>query len=63
MSEGRSDGDRWKDGLEDRIDKLETSVDGLLAWRNWILGTVAGIGVMTGAFAKQIAIFIRNLGS
>ena len=58
-----SDGERWKDNVEDRIKTLEGSVDSLNAWRAWILGIGAGVGIMFGAFAKQIAVFLRGLGS
>ncbi len=53
---GENDGERWKDLIEERIKGLEASVDSLVAWRSWILGIVAGIGLVIGAFAKQIGI-------
>jgi hypothetical protein len=40
--------------LKDRVDKLEAKVDKLEAWRNWMLGVGAVVGVILTAFAKQI---------
>lgn len=47
--------------IEKRLDALETKISDLEKWRNWVLGIVAGIGLMTGAFAKNIAEIMRHL--
>lgn len=47
--------------IEKRIDDLEVKVDGLLAWRNWVVGIVAGVGLFIGAFAKNVADIFRHM--
>ena len=47
--------------MERRLDDLEAKVDNLLAWRNWVVGIVAGIGLMIGAFAKNVADIVRHM--
>lgn len=47
--------------IEKRIEKLETHVASLINWRNWMLGFVGGMGIMTGAFAKQVAEVLRQM--
>jgi tetrahydromethanopterin S-methyltransferase subunit G len=47
--------------MERRLDDLEAKVDNLLAWRNWVVGIVAGVGLMIGAFAKNVADIVRHM--
>jgi hypothetical protein len=53
-------GERYDDQIEKRITNLERKVEDLVAWRNWVLGSVAGIGLMFGAFAKNILDIFRG---
>lgn len=55
------DDDRWRDGIESEIRAIKADVRSLRDWRNWVLGGVAALGMMGGAFAKTIAgIFTGN---
>jgi hypothetical protein len=54
------DDDRYDELIREKIEKLEDKVDGLVAWRNWILGSVAGMGLALGAFAKNVADLWRH---
>lgn len=54
--------DRYDRLMEKRVSDLEADVDSLKMWRNWVLGIVAGIGLMTGAFAKNIGEILRHMG-
>lgn len=53
------EGDGYLRMIEKRLDDLEDKTDNLLAWRNWVVGLVAGIGLLIGAFAKQVAELVR----
>lgn len=46
--------ERWQDGVDKRLEKLEKKVEGLEAWMQWVLGAATGVGVVVGAFAKTI---------
>jgi hypothetical protein len=59
---GEGDGERWKDSIERRLDDHEVKIDNLQQWRSWVLGAVAGIGLIIGAFAKQIIEIIKGMG-
>lgn len=52
--------DRIK-ALEKRVEKVEGKTDNLIIWRSWVLGSVAGIGLMLGAFAKNVADIIKHM--
>jgi len=54
-------GDGYDRQIEHRLEKVEERVDSLMAWRSWIVGLVAGVGLLTGAFAKQIGIVLGQL--
>lgn len=53
--------ENYRRQIERRIDNLEVKMDGLMAWRSWILGLVAGMGILVGAFAKQVAYILTHL--
>lgn len=54
-------GDGYERMIEKRLDDLEAKMDNILAWRNWVVGIVAGIGLMIGAFAKNVAEIMRQV--
>ena len=53
--------ERYDRQIEARIGKLETRVDSLIAWRNWVLGMAAGMGMLVGAFAKNAGDILRHM--
>lgn len=68
MGIGNESGNGYDRMIEKRLDDLagdvkalEDDVKGLLAWRNWVVGIVAGIGMLIGAFAKNVADIARHL--
>lgn len=52
--------DRYDQQIERRIEKLETDVGSLKTWRAFVLGCVAPIAFLIGAFAHEIALFLRS---
>lgn len=51
----------WERLIEGKIEDLEEQVRALVAWRNWLLGLVAGMGLLVGAFARQVAYILTHL--
>lgn len=49
------------DQIEKRLDDQGAKLDGLIVWRSWVLGIVAGVGLMLGAFAKNIGDIIKHM--
>lgn len=47
--------------IEGRIGRLEERVDSLIAWRNYVLGAVATLGLLIGAYAKQVATIVKSV--
>jgi hypothetical protein len=45
----------WNGMILDRIKLLELKVDSLEAWRAWLVGSAAGLGLVAGLFAKTAA--------
>lgn len=50
--------DQWITSLQNRIEELETKVDRLEAWRNWVLGSAFIIGVVVTVLGKKILILL-----
>lgn len=59
MMDGGGD-EKYDRQIERRIEALEGDVKSLVAWRNWVIGAVGGIGIMVGAYAKQVASAVRQ---
>lgn len=58
------DGDAGYDRLmEGRLTKVETQVDSLIAWRNWVLGAMTVIGFVAGVYAKVLGGVLRTMFS
>lgn len=55
-----TDDERYDEQIEKRIVKLEKDVDSLKLWRAFVLGCVAPIAFVMGAFAHEIALFVRG---
>lgn len=54
------DDERYDTQIERRIEKLERGVDSLNLWRAFVLGAVAPIAFLLGAFAHEIALFLKG---
>ena len=59
--------ERYDGQIEHRINQLELShrehdaaIRSLNTWRAFVLGSVAPIAVLFGAFAHEITLFLRN---
>lgn len=46
----------WNGMILDRLNLLERKVGSLEAWRAWLIGSAAGLGLVAGLFAKQVAL-------
>lgn len=55
-----TDDERYDEQIEKRIVKLEKDVDSLKLWRAFVLGCVAPIAFLLGAFAHEIAVFLKG---
>lgn len=55
-----TDDERYDKQIEKRIEKLEGDVKSLNLWRAFVLGCVAPIAFLLGAFAHEIALFLRG---
>lgn len=55
-----TDDERYDAQIERRIEKLEIDVGSLKTWRAFVLGAVAPIAFLIGAFAHEIAIFLKT---
>lgn len=53
-------GDRYDELIRERIEKLEADVGSLKIWRAFVLGAVAPIAFLIGAFAHEIALFLKG---
>lgn len=50
----RKDVERRLDKIERKQDREETRTDSLVAFRSWVLGGAAGLGMLVGFFADLI---------
>lgn len=50
----RKDVERRLDKIEGKQDREETRTDSLVAFRSWVLGGAAGLGMLIGFFADLI---------
>jgi len=55
------DQDGYDRQIEGRIEKLEAKMEDLSKWKNYILGGVATMGLLIGAYAKQVALIVRSI--
>jgi hypothetical protein len=52
--------DRYDAQILGRIKTLEKKVESLNTWRAFVLGCVAPIAFIIGAFAHEIALFVKG---
>lgn len=55
-----TDDERYDKQIENRIEKLEAQVSSLMLWRAFVLGCVAPIAFLLGAFAHEIVLFLKS---
>ena len=53
--------ERAIENLRADLGKAHDRIDSLEKWRNWVLGIVAGIGMVLGAFAKNVGEILKHM--
>lgn len=53
--------DRYDRQIEGRIRNLEEDMENLKAWRNYVVGAVGTLGLLIGAYAKQVATIVKSI--
>ena len=51
----------WARMIEAAITEMRADIKALRDWRNYVLGAAFVIGILSGVYAKQVAVVLRQV--